>query len=379
MKPACIAACLGLAFLIAAPAPSYAQATKGQAAGKAAPKGPAPTTQGTQPQPQGAPDNQQGGGGTPPVPATLVDPREAMRDYITEISTYARKQNRNFAIMTMGGLELFEKVDPVDPTKRAPASTYIRSIDGLIVRELNYHPPRDNKPDTRTDEKVRGEMMRLANIGLERGLKFWSIDYAANQAMAEAGIKAAEAKSFIPFPMFNANGRFDRLPGFPARPLNENPDSIIGIGHVKNFMVLTDTMRWDTQEQFVQAIDDTNYDAIVLDSFFRGREPFDKRAIDEMKYKKLGSRRLVLAMLNIAQAEDYRFYWKPNWKEGSPSFIQAPLEGEPDKFNTRYWDPAWKQIISGNPNSFLYGLITQGFDGAVLEGVESYKAVEQPE
>jgi len=168
------------------------------------------------------------------------------------------------------------------------------------------------------------------------------------------------------------------LPTFPARPLNENPTNIIGIGHVKNFMMLTDTTRWDTQEQFVLAVDDTNYDAIVLDSFFRGREPFDKRAVDEMKYKKLGARRLVLATVNIAEAEDYRFYWKPNWKEGSPTFIQAPLPGNPDKYNTRYWDPAWKQVIAGNPNSYIYGLITQGFDGAILEGVEAYKAVEEP-
>ncbi len=375
MRFAFIAACLGLVALTAAPAPLFAQAAKGQTKGKAAPQAAGKRAQG-----QEVPDNAQQGDQQqpPPVPATLVDPREAMRTYITDISNYARSQNRDFVVVTMGGLELFEKVDPVDPTKRAPAVTYMRSIDGVIARELYFHPPRDNKPDTRTEDKTRTEMLRLAGMGLERGLKFWTIDYAKDQAMAEQAITAAQAKSFIPFPMFSADDRFDSLPTFPARPLNENPNAITGIGHVKNFMMLTDTKRWDRQEEFVLAIDNTNYDAIILDSSFHGREPFVRGAIDEMKYKKLGSRRLVLGTINIAEAEDYRYYWKPGWKEGSPTFIQAPTAGNPDKFNTRYWDPAWKQVISGNPNSYMYGLITQGFDGAVLEGVEAYKAVEEP-
>ena len=86
----------------------------------------------------------------------------------------------------------------------------------------------------------------------------------------------------------------------------------------------------------------------------------------------MGARRLVFAYVNIAAAASDAFYWKPGWREGAPTWISAPTPADPDQYFVEFWQPEWQQILFGNPQSYLYGIIAQGFDGAVLDGVDSY-------
>jgi len=302
-----------------------------------------------------------------------IDPRQHMRNLIGGISAYARSANSNFVVVTFDGLDLLERVDPVDPKKRAPAATYLHNIDGVIAPELSFHPPND-RGDIKTEDKVRDEMLRLIGMGQKRGLRVWTLDYAKDRAMASEAIRFSLSKSFVPFISMDADYRFNRIPA--GRPINENPNAITGINHVKNILFLTDTTAWDTQEEFSLASSNTNYDAIVVDVFHRGRTPLTAHTVDELKYKKLGARRLVLAYVDIGHADSSRYYWKQGWREGSPPFIAAPTNANPDKYTVQYWDPAWRGIIYGNPNSYIYGIIQQGFDGVVLDGVEAFRVFE---
>ena len=91
---------------------------------------------------------------------------------------------------------------------------------------------------------------------------------------------------------------------------------------------------------------------------------------------KIGARRLVFALMDIGTAASYAYYWTPGWREGAPIWISAPTPGDPDRYFVEYWRPEWQQIITGNPNSYLYGVLRQGFDGVILEGLESYRFFE---
>ncbi|MDP7102005.1 MAG: hypothetical protein QF503_12745, partial [Rhodospirillales bacterium] len=53
-----------------------------------------------------------------------VEPTQAMRDLVRDISKYGRCFNQNFVVLTQGGLDLLEKVDAVDGTIRSTATTY---------------------------------------------------------------------------------------------------------------------------------------------------------------------------------------------------------------------------------------------------------------
>lgn len=299
-----------------------------------------------------------------------------MRRLIRDISTYARGFKRDFVVMAQGGLELLEQVDAVDSTRKSPSSTYIRSLDGIVVRGLNYRPPLPGKTETATDRKIREELVRLTDLGKSRGLKVWVTDYAVDIKTAEESIKINRTKGYVSFAAFGPGFLFDSIPSFPRRPLNENPKNIVGVKLAQNFLYLTDSSGYDRPENFVLALGNTNFDAVIVDVFHRGREAFDKNSVRGMKFKKLGARRLVLAYMNIGQADNYRYFWKDNWHEGNPSFVSSPTLGNPDKYYVKYWQPGWRSIITGNPKSYIYGILAQGFDGVVIDAANSFKFFE---
>src|SRR5690606_6912430 len=58
------------------------------------------------------------------------------------------------------------------------------------------------------------------------------------------------------------------------------------------------------------------FDLVVIDSeqFPQDKEvPLTKEEVERMKTKPDGSKRLVIAYFSVGEAEDYRWYWKPEW------------------------------------------------------------------
>ena len=73
------------------------------------------------------------------------------------------------------------------------------------------------------------------------------------------------------------------------------------------------------------------------------------------------------------RARERRAAPQDGWAEGSPPFINAPHRGDPDRYHVEYWQPEWKKLIAGDTNSYLYGIIRQGFDGVLIDGLDAYK------
>jgi cysteinyl-tRNA synthetase len=68
-----------------------------------------------------------------------------------------------------------------------------------------------------------------------------------------------------------------------------------------------------------------------------------------------GTERLLLAYVDIGQAEDYRDYWESNWvaptenDAGDPDFLLTiDPDGWSGNYVVAYWDPAWKNMWTGN-------------------------------
>ncbi len=311
-------------------------------------------------------------------PTQRVDPRDAMRRFIQKISRTGRRLNSDFMVLTQGGLELLEKIDAIDTTLSVAAATYIRALDGIVVRSMFLHPPitKAKGQVIHTDKKVKAEMLRLADLGKQRGLRVLVTDFAGDATHAKEIYRLGAEKGYIPFAATGAGYVFDHIPPFPPRPFQENPKNVKGMKQVRNFLYLLDSSRFERQEDFVLTLNGTNFDAVVTDVFHRGREPFTKRSVRGMQFKKLGARRLVFAYMNIGEADSFRYYWKSNWREGAPSFLASPKAGSPDTHYVQYWNPAWQKLITGDANSYLYGIFAQGFDGVVIDGVEAYRYFE---
>ncbi len=150
----------------------------------------------------------------------------------------------------------------------------------------------------------------------------------------------------------------------------------------------------------VDALADSRYDMLVLEptrtDWSSDDRSFDTRAMVERLKQTKGSdgvqRKLIIAYIDIGEAEDWRWYWtwSKEWSQGEPLPADWPdyiLTHDPDgwegNYPVAYWDERWKDIIIygenqdsspyGDYNSVIDEVIKDGFDGVYLDWVEGYE------
>lgn len=302
----------------------------------------------------------------PPPAGLSVDTREQMREFVQNISTYARRLKRNFVVVTEGGLELLIKRDLLDETRFTQARTYMHAIDGVLVDALYFDKKVFGEP---TSEVKRTTKLKLTKIAQENGLAVMVLDYTADRNAIEQSYVRNRQNGYISYAAPAPIERLNRLAAYPPAPVEENPNSILSLREVRNYAYIGDSAPFGRMDEFALAMHKTNYDLLIT-NVFHGREVLNRRAVDTLKFKQIGGRRLVFATIDIGSAASYRYYWKPNWREGSPGFISAPFRDDTDRFYVQFWRPEWQRVIAGDNQSYIYGIIGQGFDGVVLRGME---------
>lgn len=304
--------------------------------------------------------------------APLMDFRQEMRSLIEKIATYARTQNPAFLIVASDPSELIIKRDVQDEKIISPARTFMRSVDGVLFQGVYYGHGAVGKappPEVHTED-----MERIA-LAKRNGLTVLALDFATKPTAIDEVYRNARKDGLIAAAAPRPLPELTELPSYPSRPNGENPKNILSMDDVRNFAFISDPAAFGRQDQFAFKLHDTNFDLLIVDPF-SGREALSKRAVETLKYKKLGARRLVFARMDIGTAASYRYYWQPDWKEGSPPFISTPYPMDPDRYFVEYWTPEWQQVLFGDNQSYLYGLIAQGYDGVLLEGMRNYLAFE---
>ncbi|RME44588.1 MAG: hypothetical protein D6791_12810, partial [Chloroflexi bacterium] len=127
---------------------------------------------------------------------------------------------------------------------------------------------------------------------------------------------------------------------------------------------------YQLQNLDLTAIGNTAYDLVVIDYSADGSQAgeFTAAQINALKHS-AGGEKIVLAYMSIGEAEDYRFYWQPNWAPGNPAWLDAENPDWPGNYRVHYWDPAWQAIIF----EYTDRLLDAGFDGAYLDLVDAYQ------
>jgi cysteinyl-tRNA synthetase, unknown class len=136
-------------------------------------------------------------------------------------------------------------------------------------------------------------------------------------------------------------------------------------------------------ESALDALVASDYDLFVIEPTFqvKGSQSFPiEEVLERLKRHPSGKRRIVLAYVNVGQAEDYRPYWKRGvWKAptktrpGNPDFIvSADPDGWEGNYPVAYWRKAWQSIILGR-NGLIPQVAEKGFDGAYLDWVGGYE------
>jgi cysteinyl-tRNA synthetase len=115
-------------------------------------------------------------------------------------------------------------------------------------------------------------------------------------------------------------------------------------------------------------IGETAYDLVVLSIGAAGGSP---EMIENLKHSP-GGEKIVLCYMSIGQAEDYRSYWRPEWRENPPAWLDDSDSDWAGDYWVRYWDPEWQAIIYGSSDSYLDQILALGFDGVYLDRVDTY-------
>jgi cysteinyl-tRNA synthetase len=139
---------------------------------------------------------------------------------------------------------------------------------------------------------------------------------------------------------------------------------------VKTWLYILDV---NLSQDMVSQITTSTYDMVVID-FITSEENNTDYPLDEVVHQlqTQGRQRIVLAYIDIGEAEDYRTYWNPDWQIGDPEWIIGlDPDGWEGNYPVAYWWEEYREIWLAE-NGYLQGILDAGFDGVYLDWVEAY-------
>jgi len=161
-------------------------------------------------------------------------------------------------------------------------------------------------------------------------------------------------------------------------------------GHPTPGDLLSSVTTWAYQIQSiaeagsVDALANSTYDMLVVEPTRSDRDQadFDTAAM-VWRLKATpganGNRKLVIAYVDIGEAEDWRSYWAADWvaptadEPGNPDFLlTVDPDGWAGNYPVAYWDPRWHDVVISAEGSALQQVLDDGFDGIYLDWVEAY-------
>ncbi len=297
-----------------------------------------------------------------------IDFRAEMREFVINISSYARTYKPGFIVIPQNGNELLTlSNDGVGPA----ASTYISAIDGTAREDLYYGYDNDNVATSSADSDYMEDYL---NLGKAAGLQVMVIDYCSDAAKIADSYSHSDTNGYISFAAIRRE--LDTIPGTGTYyPYNVSSDNITTLIQAKNFLYLINPSSYSNKSDFINAVKATNYDAIVIDLFFNDLT-LTASDISELKTKANGGKRLVICYMSIGEAENYRYYWDNLWSIRPPSWLGKENPDWEGNYKVAYWNPDWQKIIYGSNSSYLKKILDAGFDGVYLDIIDAFEYFE---
>ena len=163
----------------------------------------------------------------------------------------------------------------------------------------------------------------------------------------------------------------DPTTGTPAPPATETPSpSEALLAHVSHWLYMIDV---NLEPEIVERIVTSTYDMVVLD-FIPSEENNTEYPMAEVvtQLHNAPHPKLVIAYIDIGEAEEYRTYWQTDWRVGNPKWIAGEdPDGWEGNFPVAYWYNEWRDIWLGK-KGYLQAILDAGFDGVYLDWIEAY-------
>ena len=119
---------------------------------------------------------------------------------------------------------------------------------------------------------------------------------------------------------------------------------------------------WAYQLQNAKPDEFKGFSLVVLD-------PSDVSGWRKGALERLKSQGVIpLAYLSVGEAEDYRAYWKRDWKENPPKWLGPENRNWKGNYAVKYWYPRWKGLLFKEVDRIL----KMGFEGIYLDRVDQF-------
>jgi cysteinyl-tRNA synthetase len=129
----------------------------------------------------------------------------------------------------------------------------------------------------------------------------------------------------------------------------------------------------DLEDAMITDIGLSSYDMVVIDFIVSEANNTDY-PIQEVvaRLRSEGRPRIVLAYVDIGQAEDFRAYWQPQWRPGDPEWIVGlDPDGWEGNYPVAFWYDEWRSVWLDD-GGLIEQIVQAGFDGVYLDWVEAY-------
>ena len=150
----------------------------------------------------------------------------------------------------------------------------------------------------------------------------------------------------------------------------EQTGAELSISNVENWLYLIDV---NLDQETVDEISESAHDMVVID-FITSEENNTDYPLQQViaQWHQADTPKLVIAYIDIGEAEVYRTYWQPVWGIGDPNWIAgADPDGWEGNYPVAYWYDEWREIWLGS-DGYLQAILDAGFDGVYLDWVEAY-------
>lgn len=295
------------------------------------------------------------------------DYRQSMREFIRDISGWAKARTSGFLIIAQNGQELLTADGEADGETM---SDYIGAIDGVGREDLFYGYDAD---DEATPAQERDYMIGLCDVAKSNGLAVLVTDYCSTSARMDDSYSKNDEHGYISFAA--PHRELDIIPSYPAVVHNYNTATVTNLVQAQNFLYLINPQNFSSRSTYINMLSLTTYDVFIIDAFF-GDRMLTPTEVSFLKHQAGPRDRLVIAYMSIGEAEDYRYYWDSTWAASPPSWLAGENPDWEGNYKVRYWEQGWQDLIFGSDSTYLGKIIAAGFDGVYLDIIDAFEYFE---
>ena len=316
------------------------------------------------------------------LPLSILNYRANMRDNLLMLIKYAKEKNPDFKIIAHEGQDLLTKsLWEYDREGYNRARQHKNAEDSSFLFHDNYQEQEPKRYTAAYDYLNALDAIVLNNIYCGKGyegkvtknhhLGLITIEHCTSEDdLTEAEVKSTLEKR-ISYIFSDIDMAFKTIGNYYQ--IEDSSKNIYDLKEAQNILFLIDDTLYENKEQFVADILKTNYDIVIIKPLFANKERFSTEDLQKLHFKKNGSKRLLIAEMNVSEASPDDYFWLKDWQIGLPQWLVRKSFSTPNAIIVQFWHSEWKRIIS----RYFKDILNEGFDGIFFTGIENYHYFEQ--